>query len=180
MATADSNSTARLWDVATRHQIGSPPSGGPLGGGSSATSAAFSPDGHTLATANGEGTVRLWNVATGQQIGSPLNAGPFDPMDVVTFSPDGTTLAIPQNGSVQLWDVATGQQIGSPLGAGPGPAPVQFSPDGKTLIIAGKLWDVGYLVGTLAQLCKRVGGSLTPAEWAQHVPSGPAYRKICP
>jgi hypothetical protein len=58
--------------------------------------------------------------------------------------------------------------------------PVQFSPDGKTLITGGKLWDVGYLVDTLAQLCKRVGGSLTPAEWAQHVPPGPAYRKICP
>ena len=77
--------------------------------------------------------------------------------------------------------MATGQQIGSPLGGGPGAD--QFSPDGKTLIIGGRpamLWDVGYLVGTLAQLFTQVGGSLTPAGWAQHVPSGPAYRKTCP
>ena len=80
-----------------------------------------------------------------------------------------------------MWDVATGQQIGSPLNAGPSPILfIQFNPDGKTLITGGKLWDVGYLVGTLAQLCTRAGDSLTPAEWAQHVPPGPAYRKICP
>jgi WD40 repeat protein len=62
---------------------------------------------------------------------------------------------------------------------------VEFSPDGKTLATddrngSVRLWDVGYLVGILTQLCKRAGDSLTPAEWAQHVPPGPAYRKICP
>ena len=72
------------------------------------------------------------------------------------------------SGSVRLWDVATGQQIGSPLNADSGP--VEFSPDGKTLLATGdrngsvRLFDVGYLVGTLTQLCTRVSGSLTPAE----------------
>ena len=77
LAIGDLDSTARLWDVATRHQIGRPLSGGPNGGGSSwVTLVAFSPDGRTLATSHGDGSVRLWDVATGQQIGSPLNAGP--------------------------------------------------------------------------------------------------------
>ena len=185
LATGNFDSTARLWNVATRHQIGSPLSGGPSGGGSSWTTfVAFSPDGKTLATSHGDGSVRLWDVATGQQIGSPLNAGGPDSIDTVAFSPDGTTLAIGlEGGPVQLWDVATGQQIGSPLNADGGP--VEFSPDGKTLATddgngSVRLWDVGYLVGTLAQLCTRAGDSLTPAEWAQHVPPGPAYRKICP
>jgi WD40 repeat protein/transcriptional regulator with XRE-family HTH domain len=188
LATGTRDGNAQLWNVATSQQIGSQLGGSSPGGGifgSQAASLAFSPDGRTLASSQGDGSVRLWNVATGQQIGGQLKAGPVDSIGAVAFSPDGTTLAISiLGGPVQLWDVATGQQIGRPLGSPLGdPRPVQFSPDGKTLIIGGgppKLWDVGYLVGTLAQLCTRVGGSLTPAEWALYVPSGPAYRKICP
>ena len=100
----------------------------------------------------------------------------------MVFSPDGTTLATSNSDAVLLWDVATGQQIGGPLNAN-GTRAVAFSPDGKTLVIGGgptRQWDVSYLTGTLAQLCTRIGGSLTPAEWAQHVPSGPAYQNVCP
>jgi WD40 repeat protein len=125
---------------------------------------AFSPDGKILATGGPGGSVQLWDVATGQQIGSPLNAEPtvdtgtaMFATGAVTFSPDGTTLAIDTaDGPVQLWDVASGQQIGT-VGANErhGFGPVEFSPDGKTLIIGGKLWDVGYLVETLASAIQR-------------------------
>ena len=78
LAVGDMDSTARLWDAATRHQIGSVLSGGPFGGGSSGlTFVAFSPDGTTLATSHGDGSVRLWNVATGRQIGRPLKPAPL-------------------------------------------------------------------------------------------------------
>ena len=77
----------RLWDVATRRQIGGPLTG--LAGRCCAV--AFSPDGTTLASGGGDGKVRLWNVATRRQIGGPLT-GP-DPVNAVAFSPDGTTLA---------------------------------------------------------------------------------------
>lgn len=81
--------------------------------------------------------------------------------------------------------MATGRQIGPPL-AGPAEVlSVAFSPDGKTLATTSRdggarLWDVGYLVSPLAQLCSRLRGALTRIEWARYVPPGPAYRKICP
>jgi len=58
--------TVRLWDVATRQQIGKP-----FTGFNGSVHLAFSPDGKALATGDGA-TVRLWDVATRQQISKPL------------------------------------------------------------------------------------------------------------
>jgi len=91
----------RLWDTATRQQIGTPMTAGP----GPAYAVAFSPDGRTLATAGAGGTARLWDVATEQQIGTPMTAGP-DPLYAVAFSPDGRTLATADGDTVRSWDVA--------------------------------------------------------------------------
>jgi SAM-dependent methyltransferase len=60
---------------------------------------------------------------------------------------------------------------------------VAFSPDGRTLAIAStdgavQLRDVSYLTSPLAQLCARLGGSITPAEWARYVPEEAPYRNV--
>ena len=68
LASGQRDGTVRLWDVATRRQIG-----GPLTGHTGVGhSVAFSPDGKTLASGSADGTVRLWDVATHRQIGGPL------------------------------------------------------------------------------------------------------------
>jgi WD40 repeat protein len=158
-------------------------------------SVAFSPDGKILATGSVDGTVRLWNVAaaTGRQIRSLRTADPYGPT-WVAFSPHGKTLAtdsfsfIPathsSRGTARLWNVATGQQIGQLAKVNSGVDAVAFSPDGKTLAAGStdgtaRLWNVGYLADVLGQLCSRIGGSLTRAEWAKYVPSGPAYQNVC-
>ena len=84
LATVGGDGTARLWDLATHAQIGTPL------GGDVATAAAFSPNGKTLATVARDGASRLWDLATHAQIGTPLGGGVAS---AVAFSPDGTTLA---------------------------------------------------------------------------------------
>jgi WD40 repeat protein len=148
LATAGGDGTARLWDLATRRQIGAPLTAGDV------EAVAFSPDGKTLATTGGDGTARLWDPATHHQIGAQLGrlpeggfGGTGPPM--VAFSPDGKTLAATSvEGKARLWDLATRRQIGAPLPVTAGGQSVlAFSPDGKTLATAdpdgaARLWDL--------------------------------------
>jgi WD40 repeat protein len=157
LATGSADGSVRLWDAATRRQIGGPF----IGPANAVNSVAFSPDGKTLATGNQDGTVRLWDAATRRQIGSLAGAAGVssgvccpDPVYSVAFSRDGKTLATGSyKGTVRLWDAATRRQIGSLAGPASLVNSVAFSPDGKTLATGGapsngltsgtvQLWDV--------------------------------------
>ena len=182
LATSNGSGTVRLWNVATQQEIGRPMtvSNGSIDG------VAFSPDGKTLATSEqDDGTVRLWNVATQQQIGQPLSYTTTSSVSSVVFSPDGQTLAAAdEDGTVRLWNVATHQQIGQPLTVGNGGVvTVAFRPDGRSLATASAdgidLWDVTPIADPLSQVCEQLGGSITPQEWSQYVPHGPAYSDSC-
>ncbi|MEV4255023.1 WD40 repeat domain-containing protein [Spirillospora sp. NPDC049652] len=143
LVTGDSDRTVRLWNPATRQQIGAPFTGLAQAAGA----VALSPDGRTLAAGGYDRTVRLWDVATHRQIGAPLT-GHTDGVNSVVFSPDGRILATGSDDkTVRLWDVATRRQIGAPLtGHTNGVNSVVFSPDGRTLATGGsdrvRLWNV--------------------------------------
>ncbi|MBP2452956.1 WD40 repeat domain-containing protein [Mycolicibacterium lutetiense] len=85
-ATASLDGTVRIWEVASRQQIG-PALQHPAG----PTSAAFSPDGRTLATAGQFDGFYLWDVRTGRQL-PPLST-PVDASGDVAFTSDGKKLA---------------------------------------------------------------------------------------
>jgi WD40 repeat protein len=144
VAAIGTDGKARLWQVATRQESGTPVAVGDRG------ALAFSPDGKTLAVVGADGTAELWSVAGQRRIGgSMIAASPAGPAAAAAaFSPDGATFALADDGGIRLWDVATQQEIGTPMTAGPGPVyALAFSPDGATLATAGgdgsaRLWDV--------------------------------------
>jgi WD40 repeat protein len=94
--------TLRLWETATGHQLREL-----AGCAARINSAAFSPDGHTLATIDGAGTLALWNPETGDLLKSiPAHA---DTSFCLTFSPDGKRLVTVGriDYTIKTWDSQT-------------------------------------------------------------------------
>jgi WD40 repeat protein len=163
--------TVRLWETGTGEPIGQP-----MTHDWDVNAVAFSGDGRTLVTGGGsrfwrkrpaggdqlwrDGGARLWDATTTQPIGQPMR---HDTVHAVAFSPDGKTVVTggsdtdrtPQgsltHGSARQWDAKTGQALDCPPLPHPGERlyAVAFSPDGKTLLVAGdnndacgaRLWD---------------------------------------
>jgi dipeptidyl aminopeptidase/acylaminoacyl peptidase len=139
LATASSDRSVKLWDVATGKEVG-----GHSEHTAVVTSVAFSPDGKTLASGGWDLSVKLWDVAGGK-VRAELR-GHVDGVNAIAFSPDGKLLASASaDSTVKLWDVVSGKERASLNAAGD--RAVAFSPDGKLLASAGwekkiKLWDV--------------------------------------
>ena len=129
-------------------------------GGGGATSAAFSPDGKTLAVLGRNGDTYLWDIATRRWAATLASVQCRGNDAGVLFSPDGKTLAVvgAANGDTCLWNVAAREQVAvlpapssnsddNPYGVTGG----AFSPDGRTLAIGDSngstyLWDVSTAV----------------------------------
>lgn len=104
--------------------------------------------GEILISTNGHREVTYWHADTGQQLSE---ANLDNPINRVTFSQDGSTLAIgDRNGGIQLWDTTTSSQKADLEGHGGGRdseiLALAFSPDGKILASGSedktvRLWD---------------------------------------
>ena len=104
---------------------------------------AFSPDGHRFAVATSMG-VWLYDAETFDELA--LLTGHKEEVTVVAFSPDGTKLASGSGfhfpGTLKLWDVDTAQNIDTFQVEGGSTDFISFSPDGKMLAWADRLWAV--------------------------------------
>jgi WD40 repeat protein len=108
------------------------------------TTAAWSPDGRTLATACFDQAVILWNRATWRP--RAHLSGHTAPILTLAWSPDGKLLAIAdQSRTTILWDTASGQRRAALHADTAFYLGLAWSPDGKTLAGAGAdhllLWD---------------------------------------
>jgi WD40 repeat protein/transcriptional regulator with XRE-family HTH domain len=133
---------ARLWDIATGHQIGKPLDTG-LPDSDLTSSIAFSPDGKALAVAGPDGAW-LWNTVSGHQKDESFQ---LTPVNSVAFSPDGKMLATGGPSGARLWNIVTGSQVGKPFDTSDQQVnSVAFSPDGKMLATGGldgaRLWNI--------------------------------------
>jgi len=107
---------------------------------------AYSPDGRFLVTSSreGHGYTRVWDAATGEQV---LRLGLPDGQPVCCsseFSPDGGLLATQAfDGTTYLWDLPRGRQLGHVDAFGP----IEFSPDGKRILIGREVYESNALDG---------------------------------
>ncbi|MFD3455215.1 helix-turn-helix domain-containing protein [Streptomyces sp. NPDC058691] len=140
LASAGSDRTVRLWDVASRS--GSAVLTGHRG---PVRSVVFSPDGRLLASGSTDGTVRLWSVRDGRAVAvlTPHQGA----VRAVAFAPDGRTLASAGgDGTVWLWDVVTRRRTAVLTGHTDEVLALAFHPRGQLLASAGadrtvRLWD---------------------------------------
>ncbi|MGC4123208.1 MAG: protein kinase [Myxococcales bacterium] len=140
-ATGSDDRTVRLWSV---------PEGQPLATFSSSAAAiyavAFSPDGRALAVGGEERAVRLLSVPDGRPLLSL--AGHRDSVLSLVFSADGSLLASLGVDGTRVWDARAGVTLAAVAGLGGQDRGVAFSPDGRTLALAGdgravRLFKVG-------------------------------------
>lgn len=115
--------------------------------GPAVTGLVFTPDGRSIISSATEPVIRLWDAATGKEVRTFV--GHEGKVFSVALRPDGVVLASAgEDKTVRLWNVATGRE----LRKWEQPKPcvcVRFSPDGKTLGLAGEgeaqmllsLWD---------------------------------------
>jgi WD40 repeat protein len=126
----------KLWDRTTNAERGNF-----AGHTSKVFSAAFSPDGQTVATGSADQTVRLWDVATLKE--RAVLKGHTNAVWSVAFSPDGKIVASAgDDRSVKLWDAATQQELATLGGHDEEIVAVAFSPDGQTIATGGADWTI--------------------------------------
>jgi WD40 repeat protein len=154
IATGGRDGIIRLWDPATRQEIGTPMSSD----ANPVDAVAFNPGGTVLASANTDGNVQLWNPATQQVTGPALTGAGSAQVNALAFSLDGTVLATgSQDGTARLWQVATGGQIGATMPTGSPVSALTFGDGGTTLATAEgdgstELWDIATQTQTGAAL----------------------------
>ena len=143
MASGSADATAIVWDVESNQAKRTL-----RGDGGAITAIAFSTDSQSLFAASQN--ITIWDVnsgdpkttATGLVNNVNIHTGMF-----VSFSPDGSTLAVGTDNAVTLWDVTKGQQLTTLNGHTDKVSSVAFSPDGKSVVSGSwdrsvKFWDV--------------------------------------
>ena len=142
IASAGLDSTVQVWNAAT---------GQPIltyrGHSNAVFGVAWSPTGRYLASASEDGTVQVWNAVSGQHLytyGQQSNTAQSS-WSAVSWSPDGTRLAIGGTSGALVFDALTGKNVTTYDVQGT-VHDVAWSPSGQYLAIASnsavQVWNV--------------------------------------
>ena len=135
-----SGNDVRIFDTSTSQQYGE----SLRGHQDRVTTAAFSPDGQTLATGSEDTTVRFWDWLNGRQIGEPIDGG--EPIERIEYSDDGHRLLIMSPNEIRVWQTETRTSIGKPFRFGSIIPDIAMSPDGRRIATAPfdtiQQWDI--------------------------------------
>lgn len=132
LAAADKEGIVKIWELASQKTLATFEERGEVFHAVSLT-----PDGRYLA-ASGKKKVKIWNTYA-KKILAEFNIEDGDNREIASiyFSPNGQYLAIGYPGSTDLWEVSLGKVISTLPGPLSAPACLAFSPDTKSLAIAG-------------------------------------------
>jgi WD40 repeat protein len=160
LATGSTDTTARIWDVATgREQVVL------RGHGAKVNSVAFAADGRRVVTASDDETARLWDAKSGRELARLV--GHHRPVRSALLSPDGAVILTNDNQTVRLWDGVDGRPLCTLVRHDVGISAASFSPDSRVVVVSflgepvlTRTWPVDFLSAARA---RRPRG-LTPAE----------------
>ena len=130
LLTASADKTARLWEIATGHEICR------LWHPDVALSAVALPDGRRAITGCYDGVVRLWDLQSGTLIRPLVKHG--GAVHAIALSPDGThALSGGQDKTLRMLDIARGSEVRQFEGIPAAVASVAFSRDGRRVLAGG-------------------------------------------
>jgi WD40 repeat protein len=147
LVTASADETAKVWDVRTGKLLLSLAEA-EAGFANSLSSAHFSQDGRLIVTAGDDGVARTWDALTGKRLIRFRHGRPLLTAEVSRDSKWLATGSV-RDGNAKLWNVETGALVAElehEAGLKRYLHTVAFSPDGNTLLTAGResyarVWD---------------------------------------
>jgi WD40 repeat protein len=134
-----------------------------------AVSPRVSADGSLVAVGYADRTARVWEIATGRLVAELPHAAP---VSGVAFSPNGRFLVTGSGDAPTIWDLESQRPLLQLFGHRGGVGPVDFSPDGSSIVSGGvdrsvRIWrcEVCAPIDEVLRLARtRVLRELTPAE----------------